>query len=124
MNQTMNNAPESKNVFVDLIDIIAAPGQALRRISFYPRSWWFPALLAILSALILLWVSLPVLIDQAQTMAQLQLTNQNLSPEQLEATQQMVERLARASVYVHSECDWHASWYAVSLGIQYAVHLS
>lgn len=93
MTQTMNNAPERKNVFVDLIDIIAAPGQALRRISFYPRSWWFPALLAILSAFILLWVSLPVLIDQAQTMAQLQLTNQNLSPEQLEATQQVVERL-------------------------------
>jgi len=88
-----NDAPARTNIFVDLIDIIAAPGQALRRISFYPRSWWFPALLAILSALLLLWVNLPFLMEQAQKVMQLQLANQNLTPEQLEATQQIVDRL-------------------------------
>ncbi len=88
-----NTIPERKNVFVEFFDIIAAPGQALRRISYYPRSWWFPALLSILTALLLLWTSLDYLLAEAQRVAQLQLSAQNLPPEQLEAAQQMMDRL-------------------------------
>ena len=84
--------PTRTNVLVDLFDIIAAPGQALRRISFYQRSWWFPALLSLLTAILLLWVNLDFLLAEAQRQAQLQLGNQNLSPEQIETTQTMMER--------------------------------
>ncbi len=89
---TTTTAPPRTSVFVDLIDIIAAPGQALRRISFHPRSWWFPALLSLLTAILLLWVNLDFLLVEAQRQAQIQLGNQNLSPEQLETTQAMMER--------------------------------
>ncbi|HEY52802.1 MAG TPA: hypothetical protein G4N94_05030 [Caldilineae bacterium] len=84
--------PEPTNVLVDLLDIIAAPGQALRRISFHPRSWWFPALLSLLSAILLLWVNLDYLLVIGQKLAQIQLSNQNLTPEQLETAQTAMER--------------------------------
>jgi len=87
-----DTTPTRTNVLVDLIDIIAAPGQALRRINFYPRSWWLPALLSILTSLLLLWVNLDFLLAAAQRQAQNQLGNQNLSPEQLETTRAMMER--------------------------------
>ena len=87
-----DTTPERTSIFINLIDIIAAPGQALRRISFHPRSWWFPALLSLLTAILLLWVNLDFLLVEAQRQAQIQLGNQNLSPEQLETTQAMMER--------------------------------
>jgi len=87
-----NTAPERTNIFVDLIDIIAAPAQALRRISIHPRSWWFPALLSLLTAVLLLWVNLDFLLVEAQRQAQIQLGGQDLSPEQLETAQTMMER--------------------------------
>ncbi len=88
-----NSTPEKTNVFVEFFDMIAAPRQAMSRINLYPRSWWFPALLAVLTALLVLWTSLDYLLDVAQRAAQLQLSTQDLSPEQLEAAQSMMERL-------------------------------
>lgn len=91
----INTIPERKSVFVDLIDIIAAPGQALRRISVHPRSWWFPALLSLLTAILLLWMNLDYLLEVAQKQAQIQLSSQNLTPEQLETAQAMLERFSQ-----------------------------
>ena len=86
-----DTTPERTSLFVDLLDIIAAPGQGLRRISFHPRGWWFPALLSLLTAILLQWVNLPFLMAQAQKQYQLLVSTPNLSPEQLANAERLTQ---------------------------------
>lgn len=75
-----------------LIDIIAAPGEALRRLSeVQPRSWWLPALLSLLSAFAYLGVTLEETAAEAAKQVQAQMAT--LSAEQAAAAAPMIERV-------------------------------
>lgn len=79
------------NLFVNFIDMIAAPGKALRRISeVNRRSWWLPAVLCIAAALLYLYVSLDYTVAEAQKQIEIQLGT--MPPDQVEAARPMMER--------------------------------
>lgn len=81
------------NTFRLLIDIIAAPSEALRRVSeVQPRSWWLPALLTVLAALAYLTVTLNEAAAEAAKQVQVQMGT--LPPEQAAAAAPMIERVA------------------------------
>ena len=83
---TTNTAiPERANIFSLLIDILGAPRQAFRQIRYYPGSWWLLALLAVLTGFLNLWLNLPFVVPEAKKQLEIQLANQNLSGDQLEA---------------------------------------
>lgn len=79
------------NPFVNLIDVIAAPATAFRRISTVQRrSWWLPALLCLLSALLYLAVALNATLAEAAKQIQIQLSA--MPADQVEAARPMMER--------------------------------
>lgn len=78
--------------FHNLVDIIAAPGTALRRLATTSaRSWWFPALLAVAGGLLYLGVTLDDLV--AETARQMQMQLSTMPAEQAETAQPLLERL-------------------------------
>jgi hypothetical protein len=80
------------NPFHLLIDIIAAPGEALRRLSqVQTRSWWLPALLSLLAAFAYLGVTLEETAAEAAKQAQVQMGT--MSAEQAAAAASMIERV-------------------------------
>ncbi|MCX7852467.1 MAG: YIP1 family protein [Caldilineales bacterium] len=83
--------PQPVSPFHNLVDIIAAPATALRRIgATQPRSWWFPALLAVAGGLLYLGVTLDEL--AAETARQMQIQLGAMPAEQAEAARPLIER--------------------------------
>jgi hypothetical protein len=79
--------------FHNLVDIIAAPATALRRLATAPaRSWWFPALLAVAGGLLYLGVTLDDL--AAETARQMQMQLSTMPAEQVETAQPLLARLS------------------------------
>lgn len=95
---TNTAAPERANVLAMLVDIVGAPQRAFRQIKFYPGSWWLPALLAVLTGFLNLWLSLPFIVPEAKKQLQIQLANQNLTPEQLETARATGERFTEPNM--------------------------
>ena len=90
VNQT-SPEPQLVNPFVNLIDVIAAPATAFRRISTVQRgSWWLPALLCLLSALLYLAVTLNSTVAVAAKQIQVQLSA--MPAAQVEAARPTMER--------------------------------
>lgn len=88
------SAPQPIGILVNLVDMIAAPAIALRRISeVNRRSWWLPAILSIVGALLYLWVGREFLAAEAVKQVQLQLST--MPPEQMEAARPMMERFTQ-----------------------------
>lgn len=82
----------SVNTFRLLIDIIAAPSEALHRVSeVQPRSWWLPALLAVVSAFAYLAVTLAEAAAEAAKQVQAQLGT--MPADQAAAAAPMIERV-------------------------------
>ena len=90
----MNATPpelQPVNSFVNLIDVIATPATAFRRISTVQRrSWWLPALLCLLTALLYLAVALNTTVAEAAKQIQIQLSA--MPTDQVEAARPMMER--------------------------------
>lgn len=85
--------PQPVSPFHNLVDIIAAPGTALRRIAAaQPRSWWFPALLAVAGGLLYLGVTLDETAAEAARQMQIQLGA--MPAEQAEAARPLIERFS------------------------------
>lgn len=79
------------NSFLNLIDVIATPATAFRRISTVQRrSWWLPALLCLLTALLYLGVALNSTVAEAAKQIQVQLST--MPADQVEAARPMMER--------------------------------
>jgi len=86
-----DSAPAPASLLVNFIEIIAAPSQALRRISaHHRRSWWLPALFAIAAAILYLWLTRHFAAELAIRQIELQLGA--MPPEQAEAARPMIER--------------------------------
>ncbi|MCO6453202.1 MAG: YIP1 family protein [Caldilineales bacterium] len=80
--------------FINLIDVIASPATALRRISeVNRRSWWLPALLSIVGTILYLWVGRDFIAAEAMKQVQVQLSN--MPPDQVEAARPMMERFTQ-----------------------------
>ncbi len=81
------------NVFVTFVDMIAAPGRALQRISLYSRrSWWLPALLAFCGAVLNLAVTLEQRTEEARRQIEIQLSS--MTSEQIEAARPTMDRFS------------------------------
>jgi hypothetical protein len=72
------------------IGMMDRPVEAMSAAAQRPRSWWLPALLLLLSTSLLLWVSAPYAVPQANDRADqvLQSMAGRLSPEQLDQARQ------------------------------------
>lgn len=91
---TANETPLAGNLLTTFIDMIAAPAQAFRRISErQQRSWWLPALLALVAPLLYLWLNVDRTVALAQRQLQLQLST--IPPDQAEAARSMAERFTQ-----------------------------
>ncbi len=93
----MNTSVEIKpvNPFSNFVDVIATPSTAYRRISEVQlRSWWFPALLALVGALLYLGVTLSETVAEAAKQVQVQIGA--MPPEQADAARPMIERFTSA----------------------------
>ncbi len=89
---TTEAPPKKANLLVNLWDIFTAPSLALRRINaVQPRSWWFPALLAAITPILFMAMTMDLQIAQAKKMKAIQLGA--MTPEQAQAAQAMTERL-------------------------------
>ena len=79
--------------FHNLVDLIAAPATALRRIAtVQARSWWFPALLAVAGGLLYLAVTLDDI--AAETARQMQMQLSSMPAAQVETAQPLLERFS------------------------------
>ncbi|NUQ37284.1 MAG: YIP1 family protein [Caldilineales bacterium] len=88
---TSDNTDPPASLLVILIEMIAAPAQALRRISaHHRRSWWLPALLAAALPALYLWLTRHLAAELAARQIALQLGA--MPPEQAEAARPMIER--------------------------------
>lgn len=75
-------------------DMIADPGRAFRRLTtFQQRSWWLPALLAVLAPILYLWLNLNRTVEQATRQLEMQLST--LPPDQIEAARAMATRFTQ-----------------------------
>ncbi|RME84702.1 MAG: hypothetical protein D6775_04655 [Caldilineae bacterium] len=91
---TVEQDIQPANIITNLIDLIAAPKQALQRVGLRnTRSWVFPALLCLLGGFLYLWITLDEQIALATRQAEIRLST--LPPEQVEAARPMLERLTR-----------------------------
>ncbi len=78
--------------FHNLVDIIASPATALRRLATAPgRSWWFPALLAVAGGLLYLGVTLNDI--AAETARRMQMQLSAVPAAQAETAQPLLEGL-------------------------------
>jgi hypothetical protein len=90
---TVSESLQPVSPFHNLVDIIAAPGTALQRIgTVQPRSWWFPALLAVAGGLLYLGVTLDDVAAEAARQMQIQLGT--MPAEQAEAARPLIERFS------------------------------
>ncbi|NOX61191.1 MAG: hypothetical protein GXP42_04490 [Chloroflexi bacterium] len=98
MNATSSDMKPA-HLLTNVVDMIAAPGEALQRISeVNRRSWWFPAILCLAAAVLYLYVSLDYAVAEAQKQAELQLGA--MPPDQVEAARPFVERFtSRAFIF-------------------------
>ena len=88
------DTPKPVNFLINFRDIIAAPGLALRRVSAVQvHSWWFPVLLAILTPILHMALTLDLQVERAKKVAALQLSN--LTPEQADAARAAIERMTQ-----------------------------
>ncbi len=82
------------NFLINLRDIIAAPGEALTRVSAVQvNSWWFPVLLSILMPILHVALTLDMQVERAKKIAALQLSK--MTPEQADAARAAIERMTR-----------------------------
>lgn len=89
----MTTPTDAPHAVINLRDIIAAPSVALRRVSAVQtrRDWWFPALLALLTSLLHLGLTLDLQIANAREAAAQQLSL--MPPEQAEAARAMMDAM-------------------------------
>ncbi len=80
------------NFLVNFWDILTAPSLALERVStVQTRSWWFPALLSVVTPL--LHVALTLDLQIARVQKGIALSMSNMTPEQADAARPMLERM-------------------------------
>ena len=91
---TQPNTPQPVSILINLWDILTSPSQALRRVStVQTRTWWFPALLALLAPIIHLVATLDLQVAQAKKAIAIQLSA--MPPDQVEAARPLMERMAQ-----------------------------
>ncbi|HHB90067.1 MAG TPA: hypothetical protein ENK60_02025 [Anaerolineae bacterium] len=87
-------APKPAHFLINFRDIIAAPRQALKRVSSVQvHSWWFPVLLSLLTPILHVGLTLDLQVARAKKIAALQLSN--MTPEQAEAARNAIERMTQ-----------------------------
>ena len=89
---TLTDSSPPAHILINLRDIIAAPGAALRRVStLNTRDWWFPALLALIAPLLYLGLTLDLQVANAREAAARQLSL--MPPDQAEAARGMMDAM-------------------------------
>ena len=82
------------NLLVNFWDILTAPSLALERVStVQTRSWWFPALLSVITPV--LHVALTMDLQIARVQKGIALSMSNMTPEQADAARPMLERMVQ-----------------------------
>ena len=104
------------SVLTNLWDILTAPSLALRRVStVQPRSWWFPALLAYITPLLYVGLTMDLQVAQAEKAVARQLST--MPPEQVETARALMERMTQPSTIFFT----HAGSTLVALLLAWAV---
>lgn len=86
---------------INFWDILTAPNEAFRRIStVQSRSWWIPALLALLTPILHVYFTMDLQIERMKKVSALQLSN--MTPEQANAARPTIERMAQPNTILLS----------------------
>ncbi len=89
------------NFLVNFWDILSAPGLALKRVSsVQTRSWWFPALLALLTPILHVALTMDLQVERMKKIAALRLST--MTPERADAARSMLERMAQPNAILAS----------------------
>lgn len=89
------------NFLINLWDILTAPNEAFRRIStVQPKSWWFPALLSLITPILHVYFTMDLQIERMKKVSALQLSN--MTPEQADAARPVIERMAQPNAILLS----------------------
>jgi len=89
------------NFLINLWDILTAPSEAFRRIStVQPKSWWFPALLSLITPILHVYFTMDLQIERMKKVSALQLSN--MTPEQADAARPVIERMAQPNAILLS----------------------
>ena len=113
---TVKSSVQPVNPLVNLWDILTAPGLALERVStVQTRSWWLPALLALLTPLLHIALSMDLQIERVKQGIAMSLAA--MPPDQVEAARPVMERMLQPNALLLSTLTQVALGLVVSWAI-------
>ena len=113
---TAKSSVQPVNPLINLWDILTAPGLALERVStVQTRSWWLPALLALITPLLHIALSMDLQIERVKQGIAMSLAA--MPPDQVEAARPVMERMLQPNALLLSTLTQVALGLVVSWAI-------